>query len=378
MERILDVTEDSLRRDRTSMKWRVYPDALPLWVAEMDARPCPPVAEALSAAVLRGDTGYPVYDEYRQAFADHAAAHWNWTVDPQRVQVVADVMTGVVESLRRVTRDGGAVVVSPPVYNCFYSDIASVGRRLVEAPLDAAGRLDFGVLEATFAEVTAGGEPAAYLLCNPHNPTGTVPTADELTQLARLAARFGVRVVSDEIHAPLVYEPARFVPYLTIDPTGVSVFSPSKGWNLAGVKSAVVVTAAGPDEFPQLPQMVRESSSHLGVLAHTVALREGVAWVQQLVGELDENRRLLGDLLAARLPQVGYQLPEATYLAWLDFGALGLGDDPATVLRERCGVALSRGVSFGPSVGRGFVRLNFATSPAIITEAIDRIANGVG
>lgn len=377
MSRIFDLDVASQRRDRTSMKWRVYPDALPLWVAEMDARPCQPVADAVSAAMQRGDTGYPVYDEYRQTFADYAHRDWGLTLDPARVEVCADVMTGVVESLRKVTREGGPVVISSPVYNCFFSDIASIGRRVVEAGLTPTGRLDFDALDRAFATVRAGDEPAAYLLCNPQNPTGVAHTRAELEQLRDLAARHGVRVVSDEIHAPLVFAPGSFVSYLSVDPTSVSVFSPSKGWNLAGLKSAVVASIAGPDSFPRLPQMVAESSSHLGVMAHTIALREGQEWLAQVMTELDQNRRLLGSLLAQKLPEVGYQLPEATYLAWLDFNRLDLGDDPATTLRERCGVVLSRGMNFGPEAGKGFARLNFATSPEIIAEAIDRIAAAV-
>lgn len=377
MQRLLDLDADTLRRERTSMKWATFPDLLPLWVAEMDARPCPPVVEALTAAVQRGDFGYPTYDAYRQAFADHAAEHWDWEVNTGRIDVVADVMTGVVECIRRVTREGGPVIISSPAYNCFYSDIFSVGRRLVDAPLGDDGRLDFEVLERTFARERLRDEPTAYLLCNPHNPTGTCHTRAELEQLRELAFRYGVRVISDEIHAPLVYAPHRFVPYLTVDPAGVAVFSPAKGWNLAAVKSALVVTADGQHSFPRLPQMVAESSSHLGVMAHTVALREGQPWLEQLMGELDENRRLLADLLADRLPAVGYRLPEATYLAWLDLRGLGLGDDPASVLRERAGVALSNGINYGPETGRGFARLNLATSPAIITEAIERIAAAV-
>jgi len=382
MPRVLDVTIDQQRRDRTSVKWRLWPDALPLWVAEMDARPCEPVVRAVCDAMGRGDTGYTLGTEYVDAFTEWAHDAWGWSLDGVRAQVVGDVMSGVVEAIRLGTDHGGPVVVSPPVYDSFYLAIAGSGRRVVEAPLAGSAsegyRLDAASLERAFAEATGAGERAVYVLCNPQNPTGTVHTRAELDRVAELAGRYGVRVISDEIHAPLVHLPAEFVPYLGDDPTAVAIHSPSKGWNLAGLKSALYLV--GRDEataFPQVADFFTHAASHLGVIAHTAALREGRPWLADLLDDLDDNRRLLGRLLADRLPEVGYHLPEATYLAWLDLRPLDLGDDPAAVLRDRAGVALSSGPNYWPDGGRGFARLNFATSPEILTEAIERIAGAV-
>ncbi|MGX1547571.1 MalY/PatB family protein [Streptomyces adustus] len=374
------LTLDRLRR-RTSMKWRTYPqDVLPLWVAEMDVPLAEPVVRAVTDAMELGDTGYPAGTAYAEALAAFAAARWGWEgLAVERTAIVPDVMLGLVEMLRLVTGPGDAVVVDPPVYPPFFQFVGHMDRRLCEAPLGLDLRLDLGALEEAFRRAVAGGRPAAYLLCSPHNPTGTVHTADELTAVAALAERYGVRVVADEIHAPLVVEGVDFVPYLSVPggENGLSLMSASKGWNLAGLKAALAVAGpAAAADLARLPEEVSHGPSHVGVLAHTAALREGTAWLDALLAGLDDNRRLLAGLLAEQLPAIGYRPSEATYLAWLDCRALGLPDDPAQVFLERGRVALNSGTDFGTG-GTGHVRLNLATSPEVITEAVRRMAKAV-
>lgn len=378
---ILGVPLEQLHRDRTSVKWRRYgPEVIPLWIAEMDCAPCPAVVDAVSSAVARGDTGYAMTEAYAVEFASLAEAEWGWTVEPATTTRVTDVLTGVTHVLRLLTDPGGPVVVSPPVYNAFFDVIEACGRRVVEAPLGADHRLDFDCLAMVFADVTAGADRAVYLLCNPHNPTGTVHTQAELETLARLADEHGVRVVSDEIHAPLVMPTSTFTPYLTVEGSsrGVVVTSASKAWNLAGLKAAIIVP--GPEavgDLRRLHPFVTFGASHLGVIAQTAAYRDGRDWVHRLVAELDANRRLLADLAAEHLPGVRLVLPEATFLAWLDLEGLGLGDDPAGELLRRARVALSPGTIFG-TVGQRHARLNYGTSPDVLREAIGRIASSLG
>src|SRR3954454_10737691 len=196
---ILGVPLADLRRDRTSVKWGRYePEVIPRWIPEMDCPPCPAVVDAVSAAVARGDTGYALTQEYDGELASFADAGWGWGFDPDTTTRVADVLTGVTHLLALFTDVGGPVVVSPPVYNAFYEVIEACGRRVVEAPLGADHRLDLDRLAEVFGAVTAGGERAAYLLSNPHNPTGTVHTPAELEALTRVADEHGVRVLSDE------------------------------------------------------------------------------------------------------------------------------------------------------------------------------------
>jgi cystathionine beta-lyase len=208
--------------------------------------------------------------------------------------------------------------------------VTHADRRVIEAPLGANWRLDLDALADAFATARQVSDRPVLLLCNPHNPTGTVHTRAELTALAALAAlarRHGVRVISDEIHAARVLGGAEFVPYLSVPgaQNAFALFSASKGWNLAGLKAALLV--AGPDavdDLARLPEEVSHGPSHVGILAHAAAFDHGRAWLAALLDGLDHNRTLLADLVAEHLPQVELVRPEATFLAWLDCRRFGL------------------------------------------------------
>lgn len=370
---LLNVDPIERLRLRRSAKWRSYPaDVLPLTVAELDFDLAPAISAALHEAVDRSDTGYAMaVPELGQAFAAFAAQRWSWKVAPESVTAVADVGVGVVELLRVLCRPGDAVVISPPVYPPFFAWSPEAGARTVEVPLahGAYGwRLDLPALEAAFAL-----HPAAYLLCNPHNPVGRVHTADELSTLVGLARRYHVTLVSDEIHAPLVLPGATFTPLLSVPgaaEVGISVVSASKAWNVAGLKCAAVVTqspgmAAVVERFA--PD-IRWRTGHLGVIAAVAAYTEGGPWLDQLLLTLDERRSLLDRLLRERLPQVRWVPPQATYLAWLDCTAIGDGDAPRERFLQHGRVALEPGLRFGVE-GAGFVRLNLGTSAEILDAA---------
>ena len=379
-------------RQRTSMKWRTHPDdVLPLWVAEMDVLLAEPVKDALTTAVTRGDTGYPAGTGYAEALAAFADERWGFDgIAVERTALVPDVMLGIVEVLHLLTEPGDTVVVNCPVYPPFYAFCETVGRTVREAPLTGDHRLDLDALAEAFGGQDEGGRrPAAYLLCNPHNPTGTVHTGEELGAVAELAQSCGVRVVVDEIHAPLVLPGATFVPYLSVPgaDSGISLFSASKGWNLAGLKAALAVAGpAAAADLARLPEVVGHGPSHLGIVAHAVALAQGGEWLDALLAGLAANRGLLGELLAEHLPEVRWTPPAATYLAWLDCRGLGWDEGetpgarglptsiagPAATFLERARVALSAGPAFGTG-GAGHVRLNFATSQSVLTEAVRRM-----
>jgi len=200
------------------MKWRTHPaDVLPLWVAEMDVLLAEPIHRALSDALASGDTGYPAGTEFAEALSEFAIDRWGWSgLAVDRTAIVPDVMMGIVEMLRLVSADGDAVVVNSPVYPPFYSFVEHMNRKIVESPLGPDGRIDLNILEQTFQKVTAASGRAAYLLCSPHNPTGTVHTEGELTSVAALANQYGVRIIADEIHGPVVLPGASFVPFLSV------------------------------------------------------------------------------------------------------------------------------------------------------------------
>ncbi len=367
-------------RLRTSEKWREYPDdVLPLFVAETDFPLAPAITRALERAIATGDTGYVASKTpLAEAFAGFAARRYGWEVDPSRIRSTADVSMGIVEILRRVAAPGDRVVVTPPVYPPFYELIAEAGAVVERVPLQDTGegwRLDLEGIDAALA-----GGARAVLLCNPHNPTGTVHSRAALEELARIAQRHGAAVVSDEIHAPLAQPGTGFTPFLAVSPAareiGYAVVSASKAFNLAGLKCALMV-AASEDTMRVLrglPIEVVWRTGQFGLLAAVAAFsEESDAWLDGLLLTLDENRRLLAQLLQERLPRVRYRMPDAGYLAWLDLGDLGWGDNPARRLLREAKVALHPGPSFGAE-GAGFVRLNFGTSPEILSEAIDRMA----
>lgn len=381
----LPVDPVEVLRGRRSAKWRSFPDdVLPLPVAETDFALAPAIAEALHAAVDRSDTGYamavPVLGE---ALATFAGQRWSWELDPAAVAAVADVGVGAVELLRVLTRPGERVVISPPVYPPFFTWIPEAGATVAEVPLrrtDDGWRLDLDGLERAFADGAA-----VYLLCSPHNPVGRVHSPDELAALVELARRYGVALISDEIHAPLVLPGATFTPLLTVPgaaDVAVALLSASKAWNLAGLKCAAIVTAAPRMRavVDRLPADLRWRVGHFGVLAAEAAFTAGGPWLDRLLLTLDRRRAQLGELLAARLPDVRWHPPEATYLAWLDCASVG-GGDGSDAVREAClergRVALEPGSRFG-TAGSDHLRLNFGTGAEILDDAVARMAAALG
>jgi len=381
MQRIAAEPLDALRT-RTSAKWRTYPaDVLPLPVAEMDYPLAEPVAAALHAAIHRSDTGYiagslPV----AEAFQGFASTRLGWEIDPERVTCTADVSMGIVEVLRRVTTPGDGVIITPPIYPPFFDLVAEASCAVVEVPMrggiDEGWALDLDGIDAAFA---AGAR--AMVLCNPHNPIGLVPDVASLAALADIAARYDATIVADEVHGPLSQPETLYTPFLTVSDAarehGVAVTSASKSFNITGLKSALIVTASerGDRVRRQLPYEVEWRMGQFGAIASIAAFREGGPWLDGVLGSLDDNRRLLVELIDDELPGVRYRMPDATYLAWLDLSALGWGDDPAAYALEHAKVALGIGHTFGASVGRGHARLNFACTPEVLSEAITRLAD---
>ncbi len=369
-------------RMRESEKWKRYPaDVLPAWLAEMDFPLAEPIKQRLRCSLDIDDCGYAFPSTLAEAFGSYAKSRFGWTVDRTRVLVAPEVMVGVAEILRIVPKPEDGGVINPPVYPPFFATIAEVGRRVVEVPLahvpGGGWDLDLDALEQAFA---AGAK--AYLLCNPHNPTGRVFEREKLVEIAKLAQTHGVVVIADEIHAPLVLPGAVHVPFVSVsEPVGanaITLTSASKGWNVAGLKCAVMVAGSAPmrSALRKLPSEMRERTGHFGVIANTAAFREGGPWLDALLTHLDRNRTLLGELLGVYLPAVKYVPPQAGYLGWLDCSALGIGDDPAAVFLAKGKVALMRGLDFGRQ-GACFTRINMGTSGAILSEVVGRMGRAL-
>lgn len=376
-----ELTQLSLEtlRLRRSAKWRFFDgDVLPAFVAEMDFPLAPAVKIALAEAVELDDTGYGYPDALglAEAFADFARARLGWEVDPKGVTAAPDVVNALTSLLRTIAAPGDRVVINTPVYHPFFAIIEELGLELAEVPL-SGGELDVDGIDAEFRRGAV-----ALILCSPHNPTGTLPTEAQLKALAASAAATGAWVLSDEIHWPLTLPGARHVPFLGVSEEarehGIGLVSASKAFNLAGLSCAQFVTASerAAAVVEKLP-FIAKHAGHFGILASIAAYRDGAPWLDDVVAVIDHNRALLADLLAATLPEVAYTPPRAGYLTWLDLRAFDLGDDPCEALLERGRVALNPGPTFGPQ-GKGFARLNIGTSPALVEEAVKRIAKGVG
>ncbi len=369
-------------RGRLSAKWSTYPaDVLPAWVAEMDFPLAEPIKQRLRRAIDADDAGYAQPRLLHDSFVAFAKSRFGWTVDPTRIRVGPEVMVAIAEILRVVTKVGDGVVINPPVYPPFFDTIEEVGRTVVEVPLahvpGGGWDLDLNALEKAFA---AGAK--VYLLCNPHNPVGRVFEKAQLEEIAKLAKRYGVIVISDEIHAPLVLPGAVHVPFLTVsEPLGanaITVTSASKAWNVAGLKCAVFVAGsqAMQTALKKLPKEMGERTGHFGILASIAAFEEGASYLDGLLAQLDHNRTTMSQLLGVYLPAVRYIPPQAGYLAWLDCSALGLGDDPAKTFLKKGKVAVMRGLDFGRQ-GACFARVNMGTSSKILSEVVGRMGKAL-
>lgn len=356
--------ELAVLRERRSEKWRKFPaDVLPSHIAEMDFAVAPPIEEALVTAVRAGDLGYAhaessgLYD----AFAAFAQRRWNWDVDPGHVVAVPDVMVGVAELLRALTPEGSGVVINPPVYPPFFSIIAETGRRAVEVPLED-GRLPLDGMRDALRDGAR-----AVLLCSPQNPTGDVWSAEDVRAVGAIAAEHDALFLSDEIHAPLT------LPGVTHTPAtdAIVLTSATKAWNLAGLKCGLAV--GPPEVLARLPEPIHDRVGHLGIIASAAAFRDGEEWLDELRGYLAETRTMLPELL----PRSVHVAPaQATFLAWLDFRATEIAEDPAAAVLEYGRLSLLPGPDFG-SVGAGFARLNIGTSHAIVEESVRRIGRAL-
>lgn len=373
-----DLTDEEARR-ASVLKWGAVPDdVLPAWVAEMDYALMPEIVEALTAAIRMGVTGYPRFDRYGgelgEALAGFAGRRLGMAIDPEHVAAVVDVTAGVRLALDVLSGPGPMVMPIPGYFPQL--EVAQVTGRerwdLVIDPDADHAEIDLDRLDALFA---AGAQ--TLLLTQPHNPWGRVFTRAELEGVRDVVLRHGARVISDEIHAPLVLPGAEPLSYLSIEGTAdhsVALLAASKAFNTPGLRCAQIVTAdaATRDRLATAPMVRNDSWSSLGVVGSVTAYTHGDAWLDALLARLDGQRTLLAALLAEHLPLARMRPLEGTYLAWLDLRGYGY-DDPAEVCLRVGRVALGAGHDFHPGVP-GHVRLNIATSPERLTEIVRRMA----
>ncbi len=379
MAEVFDALTTDQLRARKTIKWNHFgPDVLPLWIAEMDFPTAPAVVDAAHACVTDEEFGYPALssDALPAAAAAWCQRRYGWSARPEWVRTVPDVLKGMEVVIAFLTRPESPVVLPVPAYMPFFDLLQVTGRQRVEIPMTQqdSGRYVMN-LEALDNAFAAGA--GSLILCNPNNPLGTAFTAEELRAIIDIAARHGARVIADEIHAPLVYDrphvAAASVSDVAAD-TVVTLMSASKGWNLPGLMCAQVMLSnqRDADAWRRINMLHVMGASTVGIRANVAAYTHGGDWLDQLLGYLRANRDHLSRALPEAVPGLRVSHPEATYLAWLDFRALGLPAEPADHLLATAKVALSPGIPFGG--GRGFARLNFGTTRAILDRAIEAMA----
>ena len=360
-------------RTKSGAKWHQHPELLSAWVADMDFLPPPVALAALRARVQTADFGYPDWGYPNPKspvcglFAERAAQRYGWHFDSTEVREFCEVVQAVQVSLHLATQPGDAVVLHTPSYPPLWKSLADMGRHQIDVPahVDAAGvHFDYDELEATLSVTPA----KALLLCHPHNPTGHRFALDELARLVEIAERFDLLIISDEIHADLTYD-AVHVPIASLGDAAsrtITIHSASKAFNLAGMRHAVA--HVGPPALraaiDALPDHLLGAINLFAADATEAVWRNGDDWLTAVMAHLERNRDRFAAAITSQLPDVRHRPPDATYLAWLDCRGLGWGDSPVDVFHD-AGLVLSDGNDFGP-LGAGHVRVNFATSTAIV------------
>ncbi|MBV9358024.1 MAG: PatB family C-S lyase [Chloroflexi bacterium] len=372
-------------RARPGVKWHRYPDdVLPAWIAEMDFGTAEPIHTVLRGLVDEGAYGYEPagrYVELADAFANHMQSRYGWTVDADNVLPVADLVQALFTTVTAFSACGQGVVLHMPIYPPFQNAVRETGRRIVEQPLQQDGTGRFNIDTATAAPLD--GDTPLLLLCNPHNPTGRMFSRRELEAVAEAVIQRNAIVVSDEVHAELAYDGKAHIPLATlgadIAPRTITITSATKAYNIPGLRCGLMYFGSRElrERFrASIPDRMLGIVNRFGIEATVAAWRDGGHWLAEVMQVLHSNRARLGDFLATKLPEIGYSPPDGTYLAWLDCRGLGLPRSPFEFFLEKARVALSDGAEFGPQ-GQGHVRLNFATSPAILDGILARMANAL-
>ncbi|MGF1665047.1 MAG: aminotransferase class I/II-fold pyridoxal phosphate-dependent enzyme [Acidimicrobiia bacterium] len=360
-------------RTRPGIKWaRADEGELAAWVADMDFPIPSVVAAALSSVIERGDLGYPDLrhgPRLEPLFLERMTRRHGVSLAPGRVREFDDVLNAVQAVLSVSVEPGAAVAIHTPTYPPFLDTIARMGYQLRPIPFERTSEgWHFDVAEAAATVASS----AALILVNPHNPTGRVLRHHELEPMLTAATASHTLVIADEVHADLTHPGAQHTPASSLHPATVTVTSATKSHNLAGIRCAVAHIGSGAvwEGLATRPEHLFGAVSNLSIAATMAAWsEEGDGWLESLTSVLTRNRTLVAEGLDSRFDLV---TPEATYLAWIDTARTGISRPAAETIRSGTGLILTPGEDFGAG-GSGFVRLNFATSVSVLTDAIERM-----
>jgi cystathionine beta-lyase len=375
------------RRGTLSLKYdlaseRGLPDdILPLWVADMDFTSPPAVLDALTERIRHGFFGYSDATDngYFNALSRWYEKRFGWQIRPEWLVKTPGVVFAICTAIRALTEPGDTVLIQQPVYYPFGSSVRENERRLAVNPLiyeDGRYRIDFEGMERLIAEERV----KLFILCSPHNPVGRVWTREELALVGDICVRHGVYVVADEIHADFIYPGHSHRVFASIKPEfsemSIICTAPTKTFNLAGLQISNIFIPNEKIRLPFIREIRRTGYSQpnlMGLIACRAAYEQGEAWLEELIKYLEDNLSLLRTFLRENLPNIGLVEPEGTYLAWLDFRALGLSDREIDgILLHKARIWLDAGSMFGTG-GEGFQRINIACPRSILREALERL-----
>lgn len=385
-----DFSRPTERRGTDSYKWDSAPetDIIPLWVADMDFETFPSITEALQRRVAHGIFGYTrVPEAYYEAVCNWFGKHHGWHINREDIIYTSGVVPAVSAVIKALTLPGDQVIVQGPVYNCFFSSIRNNGCETVSNSLiynkeELRYEIDFDDLERKLAHERA----RLMLICNPHNPGGRVWTRDELTRVAELCRKYGVRVVSDEIHCELTLYDNEYVPFGSLPDElshgSITCCSPSKAFNTAGLQIANIV-CRDTEVRNRIDRAININEvcdvNPFGVIALQAAYSdEGYEWLTQLRAYISSNYDLLRERFARELPKCKVMRMEGTYLAWIDCSELHISSDEIEeMLMHENKVWVNAGSMYGTE-GAAFIRINMACTSELLNEGITRIVNGLG
>ena len=369
---------------RRGNKWTLYgPDVLPAWVADMDFAPPLTIREWISGTALRGDLGYARradVDPMPGAFSRWASRRYGWTPDPARMSIVVDIVQCLYVAVSAYSEPGDGVLIQSPIYPPILNSVAETGRRQLLNPLvrgPVGFEVDFDHLRSLVDDRTR-----ILVLCNPHNPSGRVFTRAELDGFAELALARDLIVLSDEIHADVIYPGRQHIPFASLGPEinarTVTFNSATKSFNIAGLRAALVIFGSPTlqERFHYQPSRMLGGLSALNSSAAALAWDQCESWLDAVLPYLASNRDHLAGRVVRDLPGVIHHPPQATFLAWLDFADANLGESPFDFFLREARVALSNGSAFGPDAGH-CARLNFATSRQVLDQIVDRMAEAL-
>lgn len=378
------------RKDTYSVKWdkvkaifNTEQELLPMWVADMDFYPPEAVTEAIKTRADHGLYGYTyIADEVKEAIGSWVQNRQSWAIEADWVQFSHGVVPSIGKAIQALTEPGDKILVQSPVYPPFFSMVKDNDRELVNCPLeenDASYSINFEALEDALKQ-----DIKMFLLCSPHNPVGRVWTREELLKISELCVRYDVIIISDEIHGDLVFEPHQQIPIASLSPAvsalTITLIAPSKTFNLAGLQASAVITEN--KNFREKLEKIDKKNGFFtlntfGILAMHAAYEKGAPWLEELLGYLAENIKLVDTFLQEELPQLKLTQPESTYLLWIDCRAAGLSDAELNkTLLEEGRIAMNPGFSFGDG-GSGFMRMNIACPRDTVEEGLQRLKSAL-